>query len=303
MNSNQIRCFLSVGKTLSFTQSAQELFLSQSTISKNIKNLDAELNVKLLDRSHQQVKLTAKGEIFFNQMLKINQEIENLIIKVQTQDSEILPTVYLGYMDITFEEIYLPVAIRLINQHLNIELRMRIVDPSSTIKLSDLLKRKNLDFLIYQKDYFVNDKSIGFYPLLKKGFSVLANRDDPLYFQDNASISDFENRNIWVWNTGELLPTVDKLINEIKASGINCSIHEISDSMVLTDYVQSNNGIGLVPSILYDKNMVSLRYVPLKENIPIYYGIAYLKETESKNYFRKVINSFDKAVDISKNKW
>ena len=41
MNSNQIRCFLSVGKTLSFTQSAQELFLSQSTISKNIKNLEA----------------------------------------------------------------------------------------------------------------------------------------------------------------------------------------------------------------------------------------------------------------------
>ena len=73
--------------------------------------------------------------------------------------------------------------------------------------------------------------------------------------------------------------------------------------MVLTDYVQSNNGIGLVPSILYDKNMVSLRYVPLKENIPIYYGIAYLKENESKNYFRKVINSFDKAVNISKNKW
>lgn len=303
MNSTQIKCFLSVGKTLSFTASAQELFLSQSTISKNVKNLEKELNIQLIDRSHQTVKLTTKGKIFYNKMLKIDQEIKNLVAQLHTDNSGKVPTVFLGYMDIPFETDYLPVAIKLINQILNINLRMRVIDPNNPFKLSEYLKTNNLNFLIYQKDYFSNMPEISFSPLLTSTFSVLVNTDDPLYLKHKLSITDLNNRNLWVWNSNEKLPTVNKLVTQIKAKNINYTMHYISDGLTLSDYVLTNKGIGIVPGVLYDKNDPSLRYIPLDCDISIEYGLAYLKETKKEQYFKGIVRSFANAVEIMKKQW
>lgn len=303
MNSNQIKCFLSVGRTLSFTKSATDLYLSQSTISKNIKNLEKELDFALLDRSHQQVKLTPKGKIFFEQMLKINHEIENLISQLSSTEEHQVPTVYLGYTDIPFESSYLPLAIRLINQKVKIHLRTRIIDPNNSVKLYDLLKQGDLDFLVFQHDYFEKNQDTEFVPLLQNGFSVLVNNSDPLFLKPFLKISDLNNRNIWLWNTREQLPTVAQLFNKINSSKVKCNIETITDSMVLNDYVLSNKGIGIVPGVLYEKSETSLRYIPLKCDIPIFYGIAFISKTKEKIYFNKVINSFKQAIDITKEKW
>ncbi len=303
MNSNQIKCFLSVAKTLSFTQSARNLFLSQSTISKNIKNLEKELDCQLLDRSHQQVKLTVQGQFFFKKMSNISKEIENTISQLHHQNSIHKPTVYLGYMDIPFEEAYMPIAIRLINQKYNVNLRLRVIDPNSFINLRDTLKNGDLDFLIYQKDFFNDDSDFLFTPLLARSFSVLVNQDDPLYLKSNINIADLQDRKIWIWNTKYQLPTVQKLISRIKASNIDCILKHISDVMVLSDYVLSNNGIGIVPGVLYDKNAPSLRYIPLDSNVDIIYGIAELKENCQNNYSKEIIHAIKQAVEIAQNEW
>lgn len=303
MNSTQIKCFLSVGRTLSFTASAKELFLSQSTISKNVKNLEKEVNLQLIDRSHQTIKLTPKGKIFFNKMIKIDQEIDHLITSLQVTENIETPTIYIGYMDIPFETDYLPILIKILNQRLNINLRMRVIDPNSPFKLSDYLKTKSLDFLIYQKDYFTNIPDIAFTPLLKNGFSVLVNNDDPLFLKSELNIEDLNNRNLWLWDTNERLPTITQLINQIKTSEIDCTIKYISDGLTLTDYVLTNKEIGIVPGVLYDKNNSALRYIPLNCHIPINYGLAYLKTTQKNNYFKTIIKSFADAIEITKEKW
>lgn len=302
MNSNQIKCFLSVGKTLSFTQSAQDLYLSQSTISKNVSNLEKELGVKLLDRSHQRVKLTNKGARFYKSLIHINSEMVRAIQSLHT-GNEKKPSVYLGYTDIPFEEEYLPLLIQMLNRRLNINLRMRIVDPNNSNNFEDLVRNQKLDYLIYQKDYFIGSKEVLFTPLLEQGFSVMVANGDPLYVRKYLNLQDLQGQNIWVWNSQESLPTINDLINRIKADDIDCNLQQISDSMVLIDYIQSGKGIGIVPSILYDKMNGGLRYIPLDVNIKILYGIGYLKSTQNKPFNKTLIQSFRQAINISKEKW
>lgn len=65
MNIFQLQCFLTVANTLSFAKAAEQLNVSQPTISHQIKTLENELNVKLFRRSTRFVEITPEGKSFF----------------------------------------------------------------------------------------------------------------------------------------------------------------------------------------------------------------------------------------------
>lgn len=61
MNIETLKYFLEVEKHNSFSMAAEELCISQSSLSKHIKKLEKELNCKLFDRSTRNVRLTNEG--------------------------------------------------------------------------------------------------------------------------------------------------------------------------------------------------------------------------------------------------
>ncbi|MFI0471269.1 LysR family transcriptional regulator [Halomonas sp. HMF6819] len=62
MTVKQLRAFLAVAQTLSFTQACERLHLSQPALSLAIKGLEESLGGKLLIRSTRHVRLTPEGE-------------------------------------------------------------------------------------------------------------------------------------------------------------------------------------------------------------------------------------------------
>lgn len=64
MHLNQIHSFLAVSKTLNFTGAARQLGVPQSTISRQINDLESQLGVRLFYRTKRDVQLTDEGRIF-----------------------------------------------------------------------------------------------------------------------------------------------------------------------------------------------------------------------------------------------
>ncbi|MDZ7852825.1 MAG: LysR substrate-binding domain-containing protein [Halomonas sp.] len=62
MTVKQLRAFLTVARTLSFTQACEHLHLSQPALSLAIKGLEESLGGRLLIRSTRSVRLTPEGE-------------------------------------------------------------------------------------------------------------------------------------------------------------------------------------------------------------------------------------------------
>ena len=67
----QLKMFLSVSHTLNFTRTAAEFFMSQPTVSNQIRALENELGVALLNRSSHHVSLTEAGSEYVGYATKI----------------------------------------------------------------------------------------------------------------------------------------------------------------------------------------------------------------------------------------
>ena len=59
-----LRGFEAAGRTLSFTRSAEELFVTQSALSRQVKALEDALGVPLFERRHRALALTPAGQAF-----------------------------------------------------------------------------------------------------------------------------------------------------------------------------------------------------------------------------------------------
>ena len=76
----QLKLFISLSKTLNFTKTANEFYVTQPTVSNYIKALESSIGVKLLNRDSHSVSLTPEGKEFVNyatQLLALQIEAEN----------------------------------------------------------------------------------------------------------------------------------------------------------------------------------------------------------------------------------
>ena len=64
MEIEQLKYFVDVSNTLSFSEAAKKKFISPPAISNSISSLEKQLNAKLLRRDTHSVSLTKKGIIF-----------------------------------------------------------------------------------------------------------------------------------------------------------------------------------------------------------------------------------------------
>ena len=63
MEINKLKTFVELASTLSFSETAANLFINQSSVSKQIKSLERELNCELFIRSKRQVRMTEYDKI------------------------------------------------------------------------------------------------------------------------------------------------------------------------------------------------------------------------------------------------
>ena len=78
----QLQLFSSIARTLNFSRTAEQFFLTQPTVSHHIKKLEESLGVRLINRTSHDVSLTAEGREFLpyvTQIIDVTSTAENRI--------------------------------------------------------------------------------------------------------------------------------------------------------------------------------------------------------------------------------
>ena len=86
ISENNIKCFLDLSRTLNFTATAENLFMTQQAVSKRIDGLEKTMGLKLFHRSYHEVSLTEDGLVFAGLFERFRQEYgETIGQRLETQ--------------------------------------------------------------------------------------------------------------------------------------------------------------------------------------------------------------------------
>ncbi len=83
MNTEQIKIFPGGGRLSPFYRRRRALYVSQPTLSRQIKALEAELGVPLLSGNNNAVELTEAGKLFYDGVVPLFRSYSELLDQVR----------------------------------------------------------------------------------------------------------------------------------------------------------------------------------------------------------------------------
>ncbi|MGF1591731.1 MAG: LysR family transcriptional regulator [Kiloniellaceae bacterium] len=92
----QVRYFIAVAENGSVTGAAQQLSVSQSTVTEAVKGLEEELGVQLIERQARGVALSYKGQQFLRHARRILTEVSDAQRALRSQEAPLAGVLHLG---------------------------------------------------------------------------------------------------------------------------------------------------------------------------------------------------------------
>lgn len=261
MNSIQIECFLKAAECLSFTKAAQELYISQPTLSRNISLLEVELGFELFIRDKRQsTRLTAAGAALYTNFKENTENMQEGIERARRIDHGILTTLRIGLMEGQLIDDKLHAILHSFEEkHPSVELI-----PGRYNSLLDELSNDTVDLGIALYDTIENRKFL-FEPLYELPVRLILHRSLLKKAKAEYSLSDFKDDYFIVNRQKEFSVFRDKQIKLCREQGFVPKCLEAPNLQTQSLWVEMGRGVvGYNPfqSVAYSPGIIS---VPIRE--------------------------------------
>lgn len=186
----QMKYFISVVECNSFTEAAEQCYISQSAISRQIRSLEKELGVELIHRENRRFTLTPAGEYFYEQSKGILNEVEDIRRETFRIGKDKEKELKIGYLRCySGQELHQAVAEF---SRLYPEVSIHIVNGTHE-ELYDLLRFGGADLVLTDQRRAFSDKYANF-QLLKCGCYAELSVRSPLAEQESVTMEELKRQ-------------------------------------------------------------------------------------------------------------
>ena len=241
MELRQLRSFIAVAEDGVISRAAQRLHLTQSALSRQIKALEEDLGVTLLERSAHSVKLTQEGEVLLKEGRGVLERADAAVTKVRAAGKAVLLRV--GYAP-TLTAGILPLAISAFTQK-HPRVRVELLDLSST-EMRTGLDQGSLDVVMTVKPAKL-DESIHWESLLQEAWCVAMSPNHPLNAKKSISPALLDGARMVLFSQQEYPEYWQRVTSWFKCHGMNALIAgEYDGANSLASAIEAGLGVALV---------------------------------------------------------
>lgn len=279
INYELYKVFYFVAKTLSFSEAASSLFISQSAVSQSIKVLEKRLNQTLFIRSTKKVTLTKEGELLFK-------HIEPAINLINRGENQLLEAIALGESQLrlgasdTICRYYLVPFLE--EFHKKYPLVHIKVTNGTSMQCAKMLENNEVDIIVTNSPNSALINSMHIEPIYEFKDVFIGNPeffeigDEPLTFDElhkypilmltkQSTTSEFLH-NLFIQHSLDLVPAV-----------------ELSSNDLLIDLANIGLGLAFIPDFCLKEKETKLVKVPITEELPI----------------RKLVVAYNESIPLS----
>lgn len=235
MELRQLRYFVKVGELLNYSEAAKALFISQSTLSQQIKQLEDELKCKLLVRNSHNVMLTDAGRYFLEDAKRTIQQANLCVSRITDVQNLQIGTLDIG-CTYTFSPILRESVLLYMQKFPNIKLNIVC---KSMEELMVKLQRQEVDFVLSYKPYetFENIES---HILFDNKLCVIVSESHPLASMKSITLAELAPYKLALPSNGlQARNTFDHIISEKDYKfDVRLEINEVSILLALVNKSQ-----------------------------------------------------------------
>ena len=239
MELNQLRYFQVVAAHQHMTQAANELHISQSSLSKTISTLEHDVGVRLFDRTGNRIALNAVGRRFLERVNRALRELDDAVSEAGSSDSG----------SVSFAAGISGLCADFLSEYLlnypEVQVRQYLLPKEQMISA---LEGSMIDFAI-SYDNLISE-NISWEPVVEDEVLLLVSRNHPLARRGTVSMQELRNENfIYTTDGYGIMESGEEFCR--KAGFVPRVLFEGNEPAMTMKLVAGNLGVMFMSSMIY----------------------------------------------------
>lgn len=261
MTFNQIKYFIKLAETLSFTEAAKGLFITQPALSRQIAVMEDELGTPLFVREKKKLKLTPGGVVLYNRLPEILASYEEAVEEASSANQGFEGSLHIGILDIYDIAGHFTELIRDFQEkNPNIQLRLERFPLG---ELPRRLQQGNLDLIL------TYEFSLYEYPDILTAFlhtfdsCVMLKKSHPLADRERLQLSELKN-DLFI----QLSPQASEeghqyLLHLFARAGFSPNIKKVDKMEDVLLWIQSGDYVAITSDCTTEKYYPEVKFLPI----------------------------------------
>ena len=292
--SNQIefrhlKYFLAVAEDLHFRKAAERLYISQPGLSRQIKQLEDELGIKLFERHNRKVKLTEAG-IYLKKEINSNfKRLDDILYHAKLLNDGINGNIKLGYIGSAIQKIIPKLLLEFKKKQPNVIFKLNEMDNKKQIQF---LLSKEIDLGFVRLDRV--PKGLEIRSIFEDTFSLVLPKSHKINENNFKDLSQLQNEAFIFFDANFSESYHEKMMQIYDNCGFTPIVsHFTVNASSIFRLVENKFGISIVPTSLKLGYDMDIKFIELK-NIPQRTTLKIVWNNMNKN---PILANFLKVVD------
>ncbi len=278
MELRHLSYFVTVAEELHFAHAAARLEVAQPALSKQIRQLERELGVPLLERTTRSVRLTSAGAVFLEDARRALWQVERAKLRVKEAERGEAGELRIGFVTSAGYDL-LPAMLREYHARFPaVELKPYHMPAGEQIKG---LEERRLDVGVIRPP--VRSESLTFEVVCSEEFLLALPDGHPLAQLESVPIEALASEAFISSSSGVRGGPNESLTQLFHEAGFQPrSVQDSPDLLTILGLVAAGIGISLVPAVAREVRTAGLVYRELEGESPLQFtGLAWRRDEQS----------------------
>ncbi len=267
MNIKTLEYFIKLAETLNFTKAANECFIVQTAMSRQISSLEEELGVILFKRDTRSVELTDVGKEFYWHALKMVADHAHALERINLVSQNHASSLRIGIGP--YEQALLqPILKKFVSENPN---TLILIEQYNYERLARYFQEGHYDLMVCINHCAERVRDCETKVVYNGPWGIVCSTDNPLHQKEDIADSDLKDQtliNMSEYNINEYKADMTKRFATSKFIYVN----SISGKLLL---VGSNLGVAWIPEFISNQLPPDIKYFRMKSQVSRYFVCAY----------------------------
>ncbi|MDX1762325.1 MAG: LysR family transcriptional regulator [Christiangramia sp.] len=254
-----IRYFLAVAEDLHFRKAAERLFISQPGLSRQIKQMEEELGVKLFERHNRKVVLTKPGMYLKKELTRNLKDLDQIFDHAKLLNEGIGGDLKLGYVGSAIQKVIPELLVKFRKKHSRIIFTLKEMDNEKQI---EGLLSSDIDIGFVRLERL--PKGLESKVILREPFCLVLPREHEIDHSNFTGLDQFKEESFILFDPDYSAAYYEKVMQIFDDSNfVPIVSHNTVHASSIFKLVENNFGISIVPESLKVENNKKLKFIKL----------------------------------------